>query len=425
MSGRDHGGLHRDVACPFCGLLCDDLTIDRSGDRLALRGVACDRARAGFERPLPAATPLIDGREASLENAVAEAARLMTASRLPLFAGLGADVEGLRGLTALADRCGGVLDHMHGDALFRNLTVMTERGWMVTTLSEVRNRADLVLIVGPDPRASYPRFFERCLGSSETLFSEHGLTRRILRLGPATADTDGEVSLIPCDLARLPEAIALLRALLHDPERSISGAEGLPLGTLRELARALPEASYGVVVWAVSGFEEPWGALAVEGLSELVRALNRTTRFSGLPLSGNDNLVGANNVATWQSGLPLRTAFARGRPEHDPLRFATRRLLDDGEADLLIWVSAFQPAPPPARPASLPTIVLATPGDARPEADLVIPVGTPGLDHAGRAFRSDSVIALPLSALRDSALPSVAEVCAALSNALEIEAAAS
>ena len=40
---------------------------------------------------------------------------------------------------------------------------------------------------------------------------------------------------------------------------------------------------------------------------------------------------------------------------------------------------------------------------------MFIPVGQPGLDHAGLVFRADSVVGLPLRKHRDAGLVSVAE----------------
>ena len=59
----------------------------------------------------------IDGRPVALDLAIAQAARLLGASRLPLIAGLGTDIAGARAAIALADRIGAVVDHMHGQAL--------------------------------------------------------------------------------------------------------------------------------------------------------------------------------------------------------------------------------------------------------------------------------------------------------------------
>jgi formylmethanofuran dehydrogenase subunit B len=52
------------------------------------------------------------------------------------------------------------------------------------------------------------------------------------------------------------------------------------------------------------------------------------------------------------------------------------------------------------------------------EPDVFIPVGVPGIDHTGRAFRTDSVVSVPLKKLRDSGLPSAFEVLTAVEQAL-------
>src|SRR5215471_6803836 len=90
----------------------------------------------------------IDGRPVELQAACAEAARLLDHSRLPLIAGLGTDVAGARAAIALAQRLGGVIDHMHSDAVLRDLDGMREAGMMVTTPNEARLRADTVLVAG-------------------------------------------------------------------------------------------------------------------------------------------------------------------------------------------------------------------------------------------------------------------------------------
>ena len=44
------------------------------------------------------------------------------------------------------------------------------------------------------------------------------------------------------------------------------------------------------------------------------------------------------------------------------------------------------------------------------EPDVFIPVGTPGIDHAGHAYRMDNVVAIRLKKLRHSGLPSTDQV---------------
>ena len=67
----EQGASHTydNVTCPFCGLLCDDLQVTRTGSTLKVNN-GCPRAIAGFQRPLPPAKPLMRDREVSFEEAV-------------------------------------------------------------------------------------------------------------------------------------------------------------------------------------------------------------------------------------------------------------------------------------------------------------------------------------------------------------------
>jgi formylmethanofuran dehydrogenase subunit B len=53
------------------------------------------------------------------------------------------------------------------------------------------------------------------------------------------------------------------------------------------------------------------------------------------------------------------------------------------------------------------------------EPEVFIPVGTPGIDHAGHMYRCDNVVAMPLYKLRDSGLPTAAMVLAAIEAKLD------
>ncbi|MFZ1070664.1 MAG: formylmethanofuran dehydrogenase, partial [Methyloceanibacter sp.] len=94
------------------------------------------------------------------------------------------------------------------------------------------------------------------------------------------------------------------------------------------------------------------------------------------------------------------------------------RMLTAGEGDLLVWIASISPdlSPPDT---DIPTIVLGTPGLKLPRQPAVfIPVGTPGVDHAGRLVRCDSVVSLPLKNLHRAELPRAADVLGSIEAAL-------
>ena len=162
--------LFKNVACPFCGMLCDDLEIERNDGALKVLKNGCGRATAGFERKLPPSSPQVGGKDVTLAEAVKEAATLIKQANNPMFGGLGTDVEGMRAAMALADRAGGVVDHALSEGQYRNIRVLQSTGWTTSTLTETRNRADLIIVVGSDMRKLHPRFFERIVSPPDSMF---------------------------------------------------------------------------------------------------------------------------------------------------------------------------------------------------------------------------------------------------------------
>jgi formylmethanofuran dehydrogenase subunit B len=414
------------VTCPFCGLLCDDLTVDRDTvGNIKVSKNGCQKSVTFFGRPQQATLPRIAGKPAELKDAIAKAAEILSGANLPLIAGLGTEVQGMRAVMSLADKAGATLDHMNSNGFMRNIQVVQNSGWQITTLTEVRNRVDLLVVVGTDIVSVFPRFFERQVWNKESMFGQDTSAREVVYLGGRGIDTsagiapDGrEPDVLPCDLERTPDVIAALRALVSGKKLHATGVAGIKTADLEKLAERLKAAKYSVVVWAAAQLNFPHAELTVQNITELVKTLNKTTRSSGLTLGGIEGDMNANQVSTWISGYPMRTSYARTYPEHDPVHFSTDRLLASGEADALFWVSSFNPdRRQPA--ADLPTVVFGHPDmKMDKEPDVFIPVGLPGADHKGIMFRTDNVVSLPLEQLRNSALPSLSEVLTAIEQVL-------
>jgi formylmethanofuran dehydrogenase subunit B len=69
--------------------------------------------------------------------------------------------------------------------------------------------------------------------------------------------------------------------------------------------------------------------------------------------------------------------------------------------------------------ANMPSIVIGHPNmQTQVNADVFIPVGTAGINHTGTMFRIDSSVSLPLGQLKNSNLPSLNTVIAAIEAAL-------
>jgi formylmethanofuran dehydrogenase subunit B len=411
------------VPSPFCGVASDDLKIEVQGTQVKVLENGDTVTVAGFEQPLTDTRPRVGGQPVGLNEAVAAAAGHLRDARLPLFSGFGTDVNDTRAALSLIDRCRGVLDQMRAEAGLRNLLVLADSGWIATTLGELKNRVDVLLVFGSDIEANFPRFFERFVWTPETLFGQDTSSREVIFVGRQPSGTaaiapDGRApKVIPCATEHLPAVAAALAALARGAHLQAETVGGVPVDVLQAVVARLKQASYGVVTWAAGQLDFPHADLTVQQLCQFVVTLNQQTRSAILPLGGQDGDRTASQVCAWQTGYPTRVSFARGYPEYDPYHNGTVRLLASGEADVLVWVSSLSVTPPPA--TSVPTIVLGRSGmQFEREPEVFIPVGVPGIDHPGHMYRCDNVVAMPLYKLRDSRLPSAAEVLRAIEESL-------
>lgn len=414
-----------EVPSPFCGIGTDDLAIEVDGVSIKVLANGCAVNTPAFEQAITDTAPRVGGKEVGFDAAVAKAAEILRGSLQPVIGGCATDVNGMRALLSLADRFGAVVDQMNFNIARRNYLAMQDSGWMTTTLAEVKNRCDLLLVIGKDLESFLPRFFERYLWNQESMFLDDTGSREVIYLGKApsgnaqVSPNGSEAQVFTCSDNDLPEVVAVLRALVKGHKIDVDTVGGIKVSDLQAVADRLKAAKYGVVTWAASSLYFSQAELTVQTVCEMIKDINdQGSRCSGLPLSGKEGDLTASQVSGWTAGYPARLSYAKGFPEYDPYLYDARAMIANGEADALLWVNAFNgKAVPPE--TDLPTIVLGRSGMVfEKEPDVFIPVGTPGIDHAGHAYRTDSVVAIRLKKLRDSGLPSTAKVLTAIEQAL-------
>ena len=345
----------------------------------------------------------INGKPALLAAAAKCAAEILSAARMPVIAGLGTDVAGARASILLAERLRGAYDHMYSARIFAGLDVMRQAGLMLTTPNEARLRADVFLFIGKDLTRVWPAMMERLSPDEIPPFDLAREPRKLLWIAPARgAKADGP-TIETLDSSNLPATLAALRAR----------AAGRPVSCTKSARRKLDEfvevlknARFGVAVWGGDSLD----SLSIEMLHGLIRDLNRTTRFSGLPLGNDSNASGALQTSGWMTGFPMRTSFGRGFPEHDTWRFDATRMVENGEADAALWISAYG-AEAPQWKKNIPLVALASPQTAFVrEPQVRVEVGCPGIDHDGAEFSRETASIVGRVASHRSPAPSVAAI---------------
>jgi formylmethanofuran dehydrogenase subunit B len=104
----------KNATCTFCGCVCDDIELHADAERIVETKRACILGEAWFknhtaERLYPDA--LIDGKEATVDEAVEVAADILWRANMPLVYGLSnTTCEAQRQAVWLAELVGGVID---------------------------------------------------------------------------------------------------------------------------------------------------------------------------------------------------------------------------------------------------------------------------------------------------------------------------
>ena len=391
------------VTCPFCSLLCDDLTVRNKQQQLDVSANDCRLAVQGFAAPLPPAQARLKGAPAAIGQAITAAASILQQSGTPLIAGLGTDIDGIRAALQLGEKTGAALLHAGERQATHNLKALQTRGGIMTTLAEVKNRADTIIFIGNHVTADYPRFIERFINPPHSLFV--GKNRKLAYLGrPGIKEldecSDHAAVVISGQGDEIADNLALLRAKLAGTDSQSTDISAPKNRKLNQIVNMIREAQYGVLVWSPAALPQDHADLIISSLLDLVRDLNSRQRFAGLSLSGSNGAASFQNVATWQTGFPIGINFRSGGPSGADA--------DISDVDSLLWISAFSDDTPPA--LNVPTIILSAHQTGMSDADVYIPIGIPGIDHAGNLFRTDSIINIPLKKVRDSASHSAAWV---------------
>ena len=366
------------VTCAGCGLLCDDVTVEASSDRVRLRP-ECPLGTQWFSERLlapadaPAAT--IDGEPADLESALARAAEVLRGARRPLLHGFeAATVEDARAAVALADRLGALVS-TGGVA---GAPAVAVRGASTATLGEIRDRSRLVVIWREDPETTHPRLLERLgFGGGEP---ERTLVVVDDRETATARRADAHLR-----WARDRDLDALTS--LHVLHRGLALGTGNVEAALRALVELLDAVPHATFVYGAGLTAGAGGQRRALALHELVRGLCRERHTVTLELPGTPGTRSADDVLAWQSGYGGNVDFASGHPE---LVTATR-WFDDVDVTLRV-----EPGPTGS--------LLAGPG-----AEVWIRTAGAGVEASGTMHRLDGV-PLTLQAPRPDDAPTAAAV---------------
>ncbi len=408
---------YENVTCPHCGILCDDLSVEVSESSVTPLNIKHAHCLRAFEQAsikdadLP--SPQINGQQTSLDEAINKAVDILKTSSQPLISGLIADVQACREAIALSEKVAGVIDHANGPYMRANIAVLQRMGKVKTTLAEARNRSDNIIIFGSQIIERFPRLMERVLTPNKSLGADNTINKKITIIDsqaqPVNQQFDqANINYLRLDAPNLESVIATLELIIHSPAESEQDCNIDK--SLLDLYQQIIASQYTTMIWYTGLFDNVAAEQTVQIITQSIKKLMEQVRCVGLPLGGSKGEITATQVATWQTGVPLPIAFMGGTPVHNPVLYDGVAMLENSEADALVWLSTYSSDDAPPK-TDIPTIVIGHPGLQIADTTAVyIPVGIPGIDVRGLACRVDSVATLPLQKIRNNALPAANDV---------------
>jgi formylmethanofuran dehydrogenase subunit B len=423
---------HSDVVCMGCGCLCDDLSTQQRSDSSsdsADPGMltilpACSLAHEWFAGLMAEDGPacLVRGRPVSIEEGTAAVRAILATAKRPLIAGLSnTSVEAQREAVHLAERWRGVLMGHASPVAARVHRAAQAAGLVTSTLGEVRQRADVVVLWNADPVVTHPRHFERYSLHPKGRFVPRGRKDRQLIWIGSTPCASSELADIKIIFApgRDVEALSVLQGILNGvelDEKMVLRQTGVSLDVWRDLSTTLRQARYGAVFYDPN--LSPESAIHAEhdarALMQWVTLLNESTSFVFHALTEGGNGSGLEQVVAWTTGRSGILDFGSGVPTVLTDVDSAQDLISRRSVDAALFVSSdplreWEPAEW-RRLGFIPTVVLSNSSTAT-SSSATVWFRTAPLSYAagGTVFRSDGV-ALRVRPITSSALPSDEEI---------------
>ena len=340
---------HISSVCTLCNLLCEQRGPCHILDSLS--------TSERFELPASKATYRINNGEVTQQEAFERAGQLLASAQQPLVYGLtnhGTAVH--REAIALADHLRCIIDIELTAASRTALARKQQYGTLTATLGEIRQRADLLLLLNCDPQESHPRLLERIL-AGETA------PPAIQFLGASTpnAGSCAQIEGVRVSAATMPvdEQLRLwrwLRRRVSEPSSARTSSAPNANEIWQDLADRIDHSRYCAVIWQPAEANKSLLELHTSEFLRWLAAQNRQATIVELELSER-HATTAEHVMTWQTGFPCSVSFLTGAPDYDPHRWIGEPLLHEREVDAALLIGCDDPNLVSESAATLPPLI--------------------------------------------------------------------
>ncbi len=404
----------REFVCPFCSLLCDDISITDENNRFRvqnLKNKTCLKKIESFNTTKKSILlPKINGKNGTLTNAINKSKLLINRSNEIGILNSGADMDSIRSAINLSSQTGANFDHINSKYFFDNMNIVQRSGYVATTLMELKNRSDTILIFGDKVIQKSPRLFEKYIFPDSALFSKAN-KRKVFLIGKFSENeikilkNKSQITNIKLDLKLIPKLLQIISSQENGEKIKISKK------VLDEIKLTMKKSKYISAIWSSSDFYKTgFSGSIVKSITKFICDLNSYTRAVCLPIAGNLGDPTSAQVSTWLTGFPTRFKSINGLFQHDREAHDVLKLINNNEIDLVIHINCLSSEKIYIN-KKIKNIVIGHPDTSFSSTpDIFIPVGIPGIDYKGIMYRTDNVVSMALKNVRKINLPSPKQV---------------
>ena len=402
----------KNIVCPFCSLHCDDISVDVKDNKLLVKNDLLPSCKAKFEKYnrkiFNDQSCKIKGKEASVKKTFDYCKKLINKSNETLILNASSDVNICREILSSASKINGIVDHINSSTFLKNIGLYQRRGYMTTTLTEIKNKSDIVILFSNNILRSYPRLIEIVLAPKNS-FSINPKNKRIFIIGDkennmkGCTSNDSRITLIDFNNKNIP---LLIKSIANKKNETQLSNKYFDI-----ILKNISKSKYLSMLWSTSELIKYNECdQIIHTISEYIVSLNETSRAACLSMSGNDGDISSVQATAWISGYPTRVKFTGSYFEFDRDAYNSEKLIESSNIDLVIYINTISNKKLILN-KNHKNIIIGQPATKyNIEPDAFIPCGVPGIDYKGHIFRTDNVVSLPLSEIKISKHQSAQEI---------------
>ena len=396
--------------CSGCSLLCDDIIVKSDGLFIDEVIGACLKGKERFDQVSAQnriTSPMIRKNNelinASWEDALAKTVEIIKNSSTPLLYGFSnVTCEAQRAGMDLAREINGFIDSNASICQGKILNKAKSQGINLTTITEIINKVDLIILWGANPAETIPRLLNKVLFSRGKFRMTGREIKTLVIIDPVKTASFRVMGVRDLALIIEPDKdIELIQMLKEECCSADSipseGVAGVDKNDLKRLLLHLTGAENGVIILGQGVIQPHADYDLIEELLDLLQLINTRQvkgRISLLLLGGHFNMAGFDHVALSSYGVSGKLQFESKKLVKSEDTIISKINKENFDCSIIVGTDPISHLPHSlsSKLAKKPLILIDNHNSATSRvADVVLPTAITGIESSGLAYRIDQV----------------------------------